>query len=68
MLRIEKNFDKFIIFVIIIKILFILLTIGYLLSSNTNNINRTNYLLFWKNQIDFVFDICMAILLLYHFT
>ena len=62
-------FNYFIIFVIIVKIIYILASLGHLLlQHNGNNPDLDKKMYAIKKQSEFVFVACMAVLLIYHFN
>ena len=70
-LKFETNLDLFIIFIILIKIIFVFSAIGHLILSHSTNPNAANLdpkLLYWKERTEFIFIISMSILLIYHFN
>lgn len=75
-MKFESPLDIFILFIIFIKIVFILSAIGHVilthLSAKKVNTTTTNdvidaKLLYWKERTEFIFTICMSILLIYYF-
>lgn len=67
-LNLVTLFDYFILFVIIVKIIFILASIGHLiLSNNGKNPDLDSKLYKIKKQTEFIFVACMAVLLIYYF-
>jgi len=72
MLKLESTLDYFVLFIIFIKVCFIVSSILYLFSSKVSkNANiKTKVspkLLYWKERTEFIFIACMAVLLIYHF-
>jgi hypothetical protein len=69
----QKQFDFFILFIIFIKIFFITFAIAHILLTYSHNayINKFNkydpQLVYWKERTEFIFNISMAILLIYFF-
>lgn len=70
-MNLESKFDFFVLFIIIIKLVFIISAVGHILLSlidNTVLFNKIDpTLIYWKERTEFIFTICMAILLIYHF-
>jgi hypothetical protein len=69
-LNLNTGFDFYILFIIIIKIVFIIAAIGHIILSHTNT-KFSKYdanLVYWKERTEFVFVITMAILLIYYFN
>jgi hypothetical protein len=61
-------FDYFILFIIIIKFIFIFTTVSSLLLTKFHIITKYQYNLdYWKERTEFIFDTSMAILLIYYF-
>lgn len=70
-IKLETWLDYFIFFIILIKLVFIFSAIGHLIFSHAKNPKAQTLspkLLYWKERTEFVFIICMAILLVYHFN
>ena len=68
----ESPITIFILFIIFIKIVFLLTAIGHVIlshmSKNIENKEETDSkLVYWKERSEFVFVICMALLLIYYF-
>jgi len=69
-LKFETTLDFFILFIIFIKIVFILSAVGHLIFSHSSSNKATKIdpkLVFWKERTEFIFIASMAILLIYHF-
>ena len=68
-IKLESGFDLFILFIIIIKLVFIVAAIGHIILTHTNTKlgKYDDTLVYWKERTEFVFIITMAILLIYHF-
>jgi hypothetical protein len=69
-LKFETTLDFFIIFIIFIKIVFILSAIGHLVlshSSSSASEKADPKLVYWKERMEFIFIASMSILLIYHF-
>jgi hypothetical protein len=70
-IKLETSFDYFIFFIILIKIIFVISAIGYVILSHSTNEKAKQVdpkLLYWKERTEFIFIISMAILLIYHFN
>jgi hypothetical protein len=70
-LKFETWFDYLIFFIIIIKIIFVISAAGYIILSHTTGPTAEKLdpkLLYWKERTEFIFTICMALLLIYHFN
>jgi len=65
-----KNFDIFITFIILIKVLFIIFSLIHLnFIIKKDEENKTNIeAVYWRNRLEFIFTISMAILLIYLFN
>jgi hypothetical protein len=66
----ETLLDYFIFFIITIKVVFSFTYFGHIILAHTNTeftemFDKT--LLYWKEVTEFIFSICMSILLIYHF-
>jgi hypothetical protein len=70
-MKLENTFDFFILFIIIIKIIFIISAIGHIILTHIHNffvIEKIDpKLVYWKERTEFIFNISMALLLIYHF-
>lgn len=67
-INLVTTFDYFIIFIIIVKIIFILASIGHVILNNSGkNPDLDNKLYSIKKQTEFIFVACMAVLLIYYF-
>jgi uncharacterized membrane protein len=70
-LKFETSLDLFILFIVLIKIVFVLSAIGHLVLSHSSNINLQEKadpkLTYWKERTEFIFIVSMSILLIYHF-
>ena len=69
-LKFETTLDFFIIFIIVIKIIFILSAIGHLILSHSSYAAAEKAdpkLVYWKERMEFIFIVSMSILLIYHF-
>lgn len=63
--------DFFIVFIILVKIVFIFSALGHkLLSHSTSNKSQTidSKLVYWKDRTEFIFTIAMSVLLIYYFN
>jgi hypothetical protein len=70
-LKLENSFDLFLLFIIIIKIVFVIATVGHVVASHSNNFKIANAdpaFIELKEYTEFIFTIAMAILILYHFN
>jgi len=67
-MKLVSILDFYILFVIIIKVIFILIAIFYFVSShdynNPNIFTLSPTLLYWKKRVEFVFVVSMALLLI----
>ncbi len=68
-LKLDTGFDLFILFIILVKFVFIVAAIGHIILSHTNTKfgKYDDTLVYWKERTEFVFILTMAILLIYHF-
>lgn len=72
-MKLESTLDFFILFIIFIKIVFVLSALGNLfLTHMPASISKTigikdSQLLYWKERTEFIFIVSMAVLLVYHF-
>ena len=72
-MKLESTLDFFILFIIFIKIVFVLSAIGNLFLTHIPvSISKTigikdSQLLYWKERTEFIFIVSMAVLLVYHF-
>ena len=80
-MNLDTPIDFFVLFIVIIKIFFILTAIGNVILTHVVKKNATAAdkasaaataakaanLLYWKERTEFIFIICMAILLIYYF-
>lgn len=59
-------YSAFIIYIIFIKLAFIFLSMGKIVAKHQNpkNTKLINLLEFWRERVEFIFTICMAILLI----
>lgn len=62
-------YSTFVTFIIILKVIFVLLSIAKIVVKNRKpeNTKLVDKLQFWRERIEFIFIICMAILLIYIF-
>lgn len=65
-----NNYDIYVIFIFLIKIGFILMAIShiYLKFKGKENTELDNKILFWKDRLEFIFIVTMALLLIYLFN
>ncbi len=70
-MKFETSLDLFILFIVLIKIVFVLSAIGHLVLSHSSNTDLQKKadpkLTYWKERTEFIFIISMSILLIYHF-
>jgi hypothetical protein len=69
-LKLDTGFDFYILFIILIKMVFVVAAIGHVILSHTNT-RLDKYdakLVYWKERTEFVFVLTMALLLIYHFN
>jgi hypothetical protein len=68
MSNITTLYDSFIIFIYVLKISFVILSITklYLIKKDPKN-KWIDTIIYWKDRVEFVFVICMALLLIYIF-
>jgi hypothetical protein len=69
-MKIKTLLDFFIFFIILVKIVFIISSIGHLiLSQSTSAISAKidPTLVYWKDRMEFIFIISMSMLLIYYF-
>lgn len=70
-LKFDTTMDFFILFIIFIKIIFIISAVGHLILSHSSGTQAKNIdpkLVYWKERTEFIFVISMAILLIYNFN
>jgi hypothetical protein len=65
-----KTFDSFIIFIIFIKVLFIIFSLihVYFKLKNEEETPINIFAVYWRGRLEFIFTICMAIVLIYLFN
>ena len=72
-MKFDSTLDFFILFIILIKIVFVLSAIGHLFLTNvpvsiSKKIGiKDSTLVYWKERTEFIFIVSMSILLVYHF-
>ena len=70
-IRFENYIDFFLFFIIIIKIIFALSAVSYVIITHSQNYNLKQELgpklVYWKQRTEFVFIASMSILLIYYF-
>ena len=72
-MKFESTLDFFILFIVFIKIVFLLSALGNVLLTHIPvSISKTigikdSQLLYWKERTEFIFIVSMAVLLVYHF-
>ena len=70
---IEKILEKIVYFIIFIKIIFLISAIGSIFFEHYNKTSAKSKLLdlkfsYWKERMEFIFTICMALLLIFIFN
>ena len=67
----REDFVKwFVLFIILVKIVYSIAYYGHHLISNTSTELTEKYdktILYWKHVTEFIFIVCMSVLLIYHF-
>jgi hypothetical protein len=68
-LKLDSGMDLFVLFIIVIKFVFIIAAIGHVILTHTDTKfeKYDSTLVYWKERTEFVFILTMAILLIYHF-
>lgn len=69
-MKFETPLDLLVLFIFIIKIVFILSAIGHLVISHSSNTvlqKKDTEFVFWKERTEFIFVVSMSVLLIYHF-
>lgn len=72
-MKFESTLDLFILFIIFVKIVFVLSAIGHLLLTHipvtiSKKIGiKDSKLVYWKERTEFIFIVSMSVLLVYHF-
>jgi cell division protein FtsW (lipid II flippase) len=69
-MKFETPLDIFVLFIVLIKIVFVLSAIGHLVFSHTSNTDlqkKDPELVYWKERTEFIFVVSMSVLLIYHF-
>jgi hypothetical protein len=69
-LKFDTTLDYFIVFIILVKIVFLFTSVGHLVASHSSNSRAKDLdatLVHWKERTEFIFIACMAVLLIYHF-
>jgi len=68
MSNITPLYNSFVIFIYVLKITFVILSVTklYLIKKDPKN-KRIDTIIYWKDRVEFVFVICMALLLIYTF-
>jgi hypothetical protein len=68
-LKLDTKLDYYVLFLIIIKCIFVAAALGHLVLSHTNtSFNKYDTaLLYWKERTEFIFIVSMSILLIYYF-
>jgi hypothetical protein len=70
-IKLETSLDYFLFFIIFIKVIFVISSIGHFILSKSTNAKAEKIdpkFLYWKQRTEFIFSISMAILLIYHFN
>lgn len=70
-MKFETTFDFFLLFVMFVKIIFVMSALGHVILSHANGSKAKQLdpkLLYWKQRTEFVFTVSMAFLLVYHFN
>jgi len=70
-IRLETSIDYFLLFIVVIKLIFVLAAVGHIILSHSTNKKAAKAepkLVYWKERTEFIFIISMAILLIYHFN
>ena len=68
-LTLNTKMDYFVVFLIIIKCIFVAAALGHLVLAHTNTSfdKYDEKLLYWKERTEFIFIVSMSILLIYYF-
>jgi hypothetical protein len=68
-LSLNTKMDYFVVFLIIIKCIFVAAALGHLVLAHTNTSfdKYDEKLLYWKERTEFIFIVSMSILLIYYF-
>ena len=69
-LKLDTGIDFYILFIILIKMVFVVAAIGHVILSHTNT-KYSKYdanFVYWKERTEFSFVLTMAILLIYYFN
>jgi len=70
-LKFETYLDYFLIFIILIKVIFVISAIGHIILSHLTRTDTTKSdakLVYLKERTEFIFIISMSILIIYHFN
>lgn len=74
-MKLDNLYNYFIVFIFIIKILFVICTIWHsylvkkdLKAGNNNNLKKINTLEYWKERFEFIFIFCMSFICIYIFS
>ena len=70
-MNIGSSLDLFVYFIIFIKVVFIITAITHLILAHSKN-RAVEYkldprIMYWKERTEFIFTVCMSILLIYYF-
>ena len=69
-LKLETTLDYFVLFIILIKLIFLFASVGHVFASRSSNPRAKDLdprFLYWKERTEFIFIACMSVLLIYHF-
>ena len=70
-MKFESSLDFFILFIVLIKLLFLLSAVGHVVLTHLPKTLKLDIddakLLYWKERTEFIFVSSMSILLIYHF-
>lgn len=69
-MKTEELVKWFVLFIILVKMVYSIAYYGHLIISNTSDELTEKYdedILYWKHVTEFIFVICMSVLLIYHF-
>jgi hypothetical protein len=70
-IRLETSVDYFLLFIVVIKFIFVLTAVSHIILSHSTNKKAAKSdpkLVYWRERTEFIFIISMAILLIYHFN
>jgi hypothetical protein len=68
-LKLDTGLDFYVVFLIIIKCIFVAAALGHVVLAHTNTTfdKYDTKLLYWKDRTEFIFIVSMSILLIYYF-